>query len=103
MCARAGTPLSQADLDGACERHLRERFGERRDFAIENSLPTLLQDGLIGRDAQARPPHLQPMPLSIKPDGCAVHPPTGEAWECFGAMHPCPIVRTQCMCSRECN
>ena len=47
-----GRPMTQAELDGACEEHLRARLGERRDFAIENSLPTLLQDGLVSRNSQ---------------------------------------------------
>ena len=49
---RAGQALSQAELDGACEQYLRVRLGEQRDFAIENSLPTLLADGLIAKTAQ---------------------------------------------------
>jgi hypothetical protein len=57
--------MSQAELDGACERHLAERFGERRDFAIENSLPTLLQDGLISRGAQVPTPPASPDPLLL--------------------------------------
>lgn len=44
---RAGVPLTQRQLDDACEAHLQQRFGEKLDFAVENSLPFLIHDGLI--------------------------------------------------------
>lgn len=39
--------MSESQLDEECEAHLHNRFGEKLDFAIENSLPFLLHDGLI--------------------------------------------------------
>ncbi len=50
----AGRALSQQELDEECEAFLQQRYGESLDFAIENSLPFLLRDGLISRNAQAR-------------------------------------------------
>ena len=48
--ARADKKMTDADLDAACEAHLAAKFGEKLDFALENALPTLLQDGLIKRE-----------------------------------------------------
>jgi hypothetical protein len=42
-----GRPMTKAELDERCEKYLEDRFGEKIDFAIENTLPSLLQDGLI--------------------------------------------------------
>lgn len=42
-----GVPLTQGQLDDACEAHLQQRFGEKLDFAVENSLPFLIHDGLV--------------------------------------------------------
>ncbi len=50
-----GRALTQRELDEECEAHLQQRYGESLDFAIENSLPFLLRDGLITRNARARP------------------------------------------------
>ncbi|CAL8464423.1 g3958 [Coccomyxa elongata] len=47
-----GRALTQQELDEECEAHLQQRYGESLDFAIENSLPFLLRDGLITRNAQ---------------------------------------------------
>jgi len=44
-------PLTQRQLDDACEAHLQQRFGEKLDFAVENSLPFLIHDGLIKETA----------------------------------------------------
>ena len=50
----AGVPLSQRQLDDACEAHLQQRFGEKLDFAVENSLPFLIHDGLIRETGDVR-------------------------------------------------
>jgi len=52
--ARADKKMTDADLDAACEAHLAAKFGEKLDFALENALPTLLQDGLIKREGVRR-------------------------------------------------
>lgn len=53
--------MSQRELDEESEAHLQQRYGESLDFAIENSLPFLLRDGLISRGPQARlPPDTPP-------------------------------------------
>jgi hypothetical protein len=55
VCALvAGVPLSQQELDKECEEYLYKHFGEKLDFAIENSLPFLLEDGLISDTADVR-------------------------------------------------
>ena len=59
-CAGAGAPLTQRQLDDACEAHLQQRFGEKLDFAVENSLPFLLHDGLVKETGDVRAP--LPMP-----------------------------------------
>ena len=50
----AGVPLTQRQLDDACEAHLQQRFGEKLDFAVENSLPFLIHDGLIKETGDVR-------------------------------------------------
>ena len=50
-----GVPLTQRQLDDACEAHLQQRFGEKLDFAVENSLPFLIHDGLIRETSDVRP------------------------------------------------
>ncbi len=50
----AGVPLTQRQLDDACEAHLQQRFGEKLDFAVENSLPFLIHDGLIRETSDVR-------------------------------------------------
>ena len=54
-CVGAGAPLTQRQLDDACEAHLQQRFGEKLDFAVENSLPFLIHDGLVKETADVRP------------------------------------------------
>lgn len=51
----AGEPVTQQGLDTRCELWLDQVFGLKLDFAIENSLPVCLEDGVIERDAQVRP------------------------------------------------
>ena len=48
----AGEPVTQQGLDTRCELWLDQVFGLKLDFAIENSLPVCLEDGVIERDAQ---------------------------------------------------
>ena len=43
--------MTQDGLDKRCEMWLERIFGLRLDFAIENSLPVCLEDGVIERDA----------------------------------------------------
>lgn len=45
-----GQPVSQAELDDMCESYLEDKFDVKIDFAIEESLPRLLRDGLVMRD-----------------------------------------------------
>ena len=47
MLLAKGKPLSKSELDGAIERYLERTFGESVDFALENSLPFLVKDGLV--------------------------------------------------------
>ena len=47
-----GEPVTQQGLDTRCELWLDQVFGLKLDFAIENSLPVCLEDGVIERDAQ---------------------------------------------------
>ena len=44
--------MSQEALDKRCEIWLDRVFGLKLDFAIENSLPVCLEDGVIERDSQ---------------------------------------------------
>jgi len=46
--------LSGEGLDQACEGYLKGRFGERKDFACQETLPSLLSYGLVTKDAQVR-------------------------------------------------
>ena len=46
--------MSHQALDEACEGYLQSNFGEPVDFAIERSLPELLQDGMITEDNVCR-------------------------------------------------
>ena len=55
VCAGAGAPLTQRQLDDACEAHLQQRFGEKLDFAVENSLPFIIHDGLVKETGDVRP------------------------------------------------
>lgn len=55
-----GEPITQSQLDRTCEDYLKTNFKEAVDFALENSLPLLLEDGLISKDAQGR---LKPVPI----------------------------------------
>lgn len=54
-----GEPVTQQGLDTRCELWLDQVFGLKLDFAIENSLPVCLEDGVIERDAQGM---LRPLP-----------------------------------------
>lgn len=56
LCGGAGKSMSHNDLDEACEAYLERTFGERVDFAIERSLPELLQDGMVN-DHEVGPAH----------------------------------------------
>lgn len=44
--------MTQPELDRRCENYLKGTFQEAVDFALENSLPLLMEDGLIRRDAE---------------------------------------------------
>jgi len=50
-CA-VGEPVGQDALDKRCEIWLERVFGLKLDFAIENSLPVCLEDGVIKQDGQ---------------------------------------------------
>ena len=50
--------MSQEALDKRCEIWLDRVFGLKLDFAIENSLPVCLEDGVIERDSQVDLPSL---------------------------------------------
>ena len=69
--ARAGAPLTQRQLDDACEAHLQQRFGEKLDFAVENSLPFLLHDVLVQETADVRPHASCFIHLSVWPMTCS--------------------------------
>ncbi|KAK9905089.1 hypothetical protein WJX75_009516 [Coccomyxa subellipsoidea] len=70
-----GRAMSQRELDEECEAHLQQRYGESLDFAIENSLPFLLRDGLISRGPQGG---LEAAPLDV---ACSR---LGKKWDkCF--------------------
>jgi hypothetical protein len=45
-------PLTQAELDSAIERWLKERFGVEIDFKIADAVAKLERLGLLGRDAE---------------------------------------------------
>lgn len=73
--AATGEAVTQQGLDTRCELWLDQVFGLKLDFAIENSLPVCLEDGVIERDAQVSKPfdsalclnsdHLRPWPTSM--------------------------------------
>lgn len=44
--------MGQDALDKRCEIWLERVFGLKLDFAIENSLPVCLEDGVIKQDGQ---------------------------------------------------
>lgn len=48
----AERPMTQKQLDKRCEDFLQFGFDEKVDFALENSLPTLCEDGLVTKDNQ---------------------------------------------------
>lgn len=62
----AGVPLTQRQLDDACEAHLQQRFGEKLDFAIENSLPFLVHDGLIKETEDVSPCPILSKAISLR-------------------------------------
>ncbi|DBA68162.1 TPA: hypothetical protein ACH3X2_013916 [Trebouxia sp. C0005] len=55
-----GEPVTQEALDKRCEIWLDRVFGLKLDFAIENSLPVCLEDGVITRDNQGTLTPLNP-------------------------------------------
>ncbi|KAK9809543.1 hypothetical protein WJX73_000179 [Symbiochloris irregularis] len=46
----SGKSMTHRELDDECEAYLMNSFNERVDFAIERSLPELLEDGLVTED-----------------------------------------------------
>ena len=48
----AGSGLTEDELDRKCEMYLDRHFRAKLDFALENTLPGLISDGLIQRDHQ---------------------------------------------------
>jgi hypothetical protein len=61
--------LSKEELDGAIERYLERTFGESVDFALENSLPFLVKDGLVrvsSSDSDSARLVAAPMPDALK-------------------------------------
>lgn len=61
----AGEPLTQEALDKRCEIWLDRIFGQKLDFAIENSLPVCLEDGIIKRDSEVWSWLLVPVPAAV--------------------------------------
>lgn len=55
----------QAELDKMCEDFLSERHDCRVDFAIDESLPRLLNDGLVEQSGDAADPRLHAAPLEV--------------------------------------
>ena len=68
MLLAKNTGLSRSELDGAIERYLDRTFGESVDFALENSLPFLLKDGLVRVESSAGSAKLvaAPMPDALR-------------------------------------
>lgn len=50
--ADAGQGFTEQELDQKCEMYLDRHFRCKLDFALENTLPALMKDGLIRRDHQ---------------------------------------------------
>ena len=44
--------MSGEALDQACEAYLKDSLEERKDFACQKTLPSLLSYGLVTKDAQ---------------------------------------------------
>ena len=63
MLLAKNTGLSRSELDGAIERYLDRTFGEPVDFALENSLPFLLKDGLVRVESSAGSAKLVAAPM----------------------------------------
>lgn len=55
----------QDELDELCEEYLEDRFDVKIDFAIEDSLPRLLRDGLVEPGADAEDPRIKAVPLEV--------------------------------------
>jgi hypothetical protein len=55
----------QIELDKMCEDFLSERYDLKVDFAIDESLPRLLSDGLIERSGDSSDPRLHAAPLEV--------------------------------------
>lgn len=68
MLLAKGKPLSKSELDGAIERYLERTFGESVDFALENSLPFLVKDGLVQLSSDSESARLvaAPMPEALR-------------------------------------
>jgi hypothetical protein len=65
-CAGAHAPVRmQEELDEICEAYLEDRFDVKIDFAIEDSLPRLLRDGLVEPAAEASDPRLRAVPMEV--------------------------------------
>ncbi|KAK9827868.1 hypothetical protein WJX74_006810 [Apatococcus lobatus] len=56
-----GQGFTEQELDQKCEMYLERHFRCKLDFALENTLPSLMKDGLIRRDHQGR---LQAVPMN---------------------------------------
>ncbi len=54
MADSAGQGMTEDELDRKCEMYLDRHFRAKLDFALENTLPGLIEDGLIRRDHQVR-------------------------------------------------
>lgn len=55
----------QEELDEMCESFLSERYDMKVDFAIEESLPKLMADGLIEGSGDPSDPRLHAVPLDV--------------------------------------
>ena len=55
----------QDELDEICEEYLEDRFDVKIDFAIEDSLPRLLRDGLVEPGADADDPRIKAVSLEV--------------------------------------
>lgn len=48
--------MTEEQLDARCEVYLESRFGVGIDFAIAQSLVSLIDDGVVRKDSQVRIP-----------------------------------------------
>lgn len=81
--------MSQEKLDQACEQHLAANFGQEVDFAIERSLPELLDVGLVTVQ-DVRPPLSWRMSCRVSSIHMQVECWSGHACEPVKCTHPCP-------------